>query len=334
MEFFEAWKNLKEIPTQIDEATQITESAQDRIYQIEDELNVEIDSLGGNKYGFNFIYYLGRRESPIISNVLEKAKQNILSKSKFFREHAKITYFNTYAVEGSAYGITVQFELDSTALNEDINSGIIKWRDLDKSHHGDEYYYGDFRLGTSHGACSFYLTWLNEKRPSMSCHFYYPYDDAEYYWAKTFDVNENNFKDENIKRNWTIYRDGKRIESCYVSTLDIINKIKELDKNVKSRMMYESKLLKSLKEDANSQADEQVKNFYHGEKQTKNPNYGMDVNKFLDNCYASGGNWTSMLISGIKNLFPDYYEAMPEKKYSWEEVIHILNNDLGIETDN
>lgn len=238
MEFFEAWKNLKEIPTQIDEATQITESAQDRIYQIEDELNVEIDSLGGNKYGFNFIYYLGRRESPIIFNVLEKAKQNILSKSKFFREHAKITYFNTYAVEGNAYGITVQFELDSTSLHEDVNSEItIDWGDFKKTPHG-QYCYGEFRLDKRLGSFSFYLYWLKEKQPFMTCKFHYPYDDAEYHWAKTFDVNQENFKDKNVRRNWIVYRNGKQIESCHVSLLDIASKLKELDKNIESRMMH------------------------------------------------------------------------------------------------
>ena len=47
---------LKELQESAKPST-LTESVRDKIYQIEDELNVEIDSLGDNKYVFNFIHY-------------------------------------------------------------------------------------------------------------------------------------------------------------------------------------------------------------------------------------------------------------------------------------
>ena len=43
-----------------------------------------------------------------------------------------------------------------------------------------------------------------------------------------------------------------------------------------------------------------------------------------------GGNWTKMLMTGIKNLFPDYYEAMPDITYQFEDIIKILKDDLGV----
>lgn len=65
---------------------------------------------------------------------------------------------------------------------------------------------------------------------------------------------------------------------------------------------------------------------------SENPNYGISVEKFLDNCFVQGGNWTKMLMTGIQNLFPEYYEQMPDKNYSFEDIVNILNNDLGINT--
>ena len=50
---------------------------------------------------------------------------------------------------------------------------------------------------------------------------------------------------------------------------------------------------------------------------------------FLDNCTACGGNWTAMLMSGIKRLFPEYWEKMPDKEYDINEVFLILK-ELGV----
>jgi len=43
-----------------------------------------------------------------------------------------------------------------------------------------------------------------------------------------------------------------------------------------------------------------------------------------------GGNWTKMLMTGIKNLFPEYYEKMPDITYQFEDILKILKDDLGI----
>lgn len=50
---------------------------------------------------------------------------------------------------------------------------------------------------------------------------------------------------------------------------------------------------------------------------------------FLDKCTACGGNWTQMLMSGIKELYPDYWKDMPDKVYEFEDVITILK-ELGV----
>lgn len=35
---------------------------------------------------------------------------------------------------------------------------------------------------------------------------------------------------------------------------------------------------------------------------------------FLSHCTACGGDWNSMLLSGIKALYPDVYAAIPENR--------------------
>ena len=40
----------------------------------------------------------------------------------------------------------------------------------------------------------------------------------------------------------------------------------------------------------------------------------MTMDDFLSNhCYACGGNWGAMLLTGIKALYPDVYDAIPEQ---------------------
>lgn len=36
----------------------------------------------------------------------------------------------------------------------------------------------------------------------------------------------------------------------------------------------------------------------------------MDV--FLSHCFCQGGNWNGMFLSGIKELWPNVYDAIPE----------------------
>lgn len=45
-------------------------------------------------------------------------------------------------------------------------------------------------------------------------------------------------------------------------------------------------------------------------------------------CTACGGNWTAMILSGLKKRWPEYYETMPDKSYSFVEAIEIMDNKL------
>ena len=36
-------------------------------------------------------------------------------------------------------------------------------------------------------------------------------------------------------------------------------------------------------------------------------------NQFLDNCTACGGNWSGMLLTGINELWPNVWNAIPDK---------------------
>lgn len=38
----------------------------------------------------------------------------------------------------------------------------------------------------------------------------------------------------------------------------------------------------------------------------------MTMPEFLNNCLACGGDWGAMLLTGIKALYPDVYEAIPD----------------------
>lgn len=38
----------------------------------------------------------------------------------------------------------------------------------------------------------------------------------------------------------------------------------------------------------------------------------MSQEEFLRHCTACGGNWGAMLLTGIKDVFPEYYEAVSD----------------------
>lgn len=38
----------------------------------------------------------------------------------------------------------------------------------------------------------------------------------------------------------------------------------------------------------------------------------MTHNEFLSHCTACGGDWGAMLLTGIKALYPDVYDAIPD----------------------
>lgn len=56
--------------------------------------------------------------------------------------------------------------------------------------------------------------------------------------------------------------------------------------------------------------------------------------KFLTHCTHCGGNWGGLLLSGIRELYPEIYEAIPEKmgRNAFADLIHLLRL-LGVEFD-
>ena len=59
----------------------------------------------------------------------------------------------------------------------------------------------------------------------------------------------------------------------------------------------------------------------------------MKCDDFLFHCTACGGNWGGMLLSGIKALYPEVYEAIPQDmgKRAWQgicTVIELLDVDM------
>lgn len=53
----------------------------------------------------------------------------------------------------------------------------------------------------------------------------------------------------------------------------------------------------------------------------------MDLDEFLNHCIACGGNWGGMLLSGIKELFPDVWELIPEDMgmFAFSVICDVLN---------
>lgn len=58
----------------------------------------------------------------------------------------------------------------------------------------------------------------------------------------------------------------------------------------------------------------------------------MEMKEFITHCTACGGNWTRMMLSGIKALYPEYWEAMPDKTYTFADIIKHLEF-LGIKVE-
>ena len=64
----------------------------------------------------------------------------------------------------------------------------------------------------------------------------------------------------------------------------------------------------------------------------------MTLKEFMSNCYAQGGNWAAMLMSGIRNLseknedFKILYDSMlDDKTYSFNELIILLETLVDME---
>ena len=59
------------------------------------------------------------------------------------------------------------------------------------------------------------------------------------------------------------------------------------------------------------------------DKQTTTP---MTMEDFLKHCTACGGNWGGMLLTGLKELYPEVYDAIPENMgmLAWRGICETL----------
>jgi hypothetical protein len=46
--------------------------------------------------------------------------------------------------------------------------------------------------------------------------------------------------------------------------------------------------------------------------------------EFLNHCYACGGNWTRMLMTGIQNRYPERWEALEDKTWEFIELAQVV----------
>lgn len=52
----------------------------------------------------------------------------------------------------------------------------------------------------------------------------------------------------------------------------------------------------------------------------------MTFNQFLEECEMCGGNWTAMLMTGIKKVAPKIFEEMPDRAFTFDEILFIVNH--------
>lgn len=52
----------------------------------------------------------------------------------------------------------------------------------------------------------------------------------------------------------------------------------------------------------------------------------MAMNDFLDHCTACGGNWGGMLLTGIHELWPEVWDAIPDNMgvFAWNGICTTL----------
>ena len=55
-------------------------------------------------------------------------------------------------------------------------------------------------------------------------------------------------------------------------------------------------------------------------------NYGDTFKNFLTHCTACGGNWCGMLLTGIRKLYPDVWDAIPDDMglYAFYDICAVL----------
>lgn len=59
----------------------------------------------------------------------------------------------------------------------------------------------------------------------------------------------------------------------------------------------------------------------------------MTMDDFLKHCTACGGNWGGMLLTGLKELYPEVYDAIPDEmgKFAWRGICDTLTL-LGVQS--
>jgi hypothetical protein len=60
----------------------------------------------------------------------------------------------------------------------------------------------------------------------------------------------------------------------------------------------------------------------------------MHMRDFLTHCTACGGNWGGMLLTGIQELYPEVYDAIPDDMgcFAWMCICNTLIL-LGVQTE-
>lgn len=60
-----------------------------------------------------------------------------------------------------------------------------------------------------------------------------------------------------------------------------------------------------------------------------------NMDKFLDNCTACGGNWGGMILTGIRKLYPKIYDIIPDDMgvFAFGTLCSVLIL-LGVDTSN
>jgi hypothetical protein len=56
----------------------------------------------------------------------------------------------------------------------------------------------------------------------------------------------------------------------------------------------------------------------------------MTMDEFLKHCTPCGGNWGGMLLTGLQELYPEVYDAIPDEmgKFAWScicDTLYLLN---------
>ena len=62
----------------------------------------------------------------------------------------------------------------------------------------------------------------------------------------------------------------------------------------------------------------------------KDYNKPIKFDDYLKGCTAYGGNWTAMMLSGIKNNYPEFYKVMPNDYIYTSTVVFELLQALGV----